>query len=131
MTVSPLGADQPARNTASCGDGTATWRAMNQGRRWFDEANGTTRAEMSMSILKIGEEPAEVAMAWAGTTGQNPRKGVAHTLRDVAGELGDVAFTALVTVASLGFGPEAVLVGVARKAVDRLGETACETAAPQ
>jgi hypothetical protein len=80
---------------------------------------------------QIGEELAGVAMAWAGTTGQNPRKGVTHTLHDVAGELGDVAFTALATVASLGFDPEAVLVGVARKAVDRLGETACETAAPQ
>jgi hypothetical protein len=59
-----------------------------------------------------------------------PRKGVTHTRQHVADELGDVAFTALVAAASLGFAPDVVLAGVALKVVDRLGAPTIETAAP-
>jgi hypothetical protein len=41
--------------------------------------------------------------------GQNPRKGVTHTREDVAAELADVAFTALVAIESLGLDARTVL----------------------
>ena len=96
------------------------WDAVAAARRWLDEQNGSDQAELTLRILKIIEEAGEAAAAWIGATGQNPRKGVTHTRSDVAAELGDVAFTALVAVSSLGFDPQTVLAGVARKVVDRL-----------
>jgi NTP pyrophosphatase (non-canonical NTP hydrolase) len=97
------------------------WPAVERARRWLDEANGTSTGELTLRILKIVEEAGRAAAAWVGATGQNPRKGVTHTLPDVAAELGDVAFTALVAAASLGFDPQVVLAGVAAKVQGRLG----------
>ena len=68
------------------------------------------------AILAIAMLPA----AWIGTIGQNPRKGTTHTRQDVADELGDVAFTALVAAASLGYDPREVLARVAAKVRSRL-----------
>jgi NTP pyrophosphatase (non-canonical NTP hydrolase) len=51
------------------------------------------------------EEAGEAAAAWIGAIGRNPRKGTTHSRRDVAEELGDVAFTALVAAASLRHDP--------------------------
>ncbi|MEV6522709.1 MazG-like family protein [Longispora sp. NPDC051575] len=76
---------------------------------WLDEHNGTDQAELTLRILKVTEEAGEAAGAWIGTIGQNPRKGVTHTRRDVADELADVAMTALVAIGSLGFDPAEVL----------------------
>ncbi|MGV9386077.1 MazG-like family protein [Nonomuraea sp. NPDC003707] len=54
-----------------------------------------------MRLMKIGEEYGEAVAAYIGVTGQNPRKGVTHTLDDLAGELCDVVITALIALASL------------------------------
>jgi len=71
--------------------------------------NGDGRAEMTAQMLKLSEEVGEVAQAWIGYIGQNPRKGVTHTLEDVMSELADVAITALVGIARLDRDPERVL----------------------
>lgn len=104
---------------AGAGD-TTIWEAIGRARRWLDDANGATDAELSMRILKIAEEYGEAAAAWVGVSGQNPRKGVTHTRQDVVDELGDVAFTALVAAASLGFDARTVLTRVADKVLGRL-----------
>lgn len=52
-------------------------------------------------IAKITEESGEVIAAFIGATGQNPRKGVTHTMDDVVEELLDVAVTALGAVEHL------------------------------
>jgi hypothetical protein len=46
--------------------------------------------------LKVQEEAGELAQAVIGVLGQNPRKGVTHTWRDVINEAIDVAMSALV-----------------------------------
>jgi NTP pyrophosphatase (non-canonical NTP hydrolase) len=79
------------------------WTAVPAACRWLDDANGTTQAELSSRILKLTEEAGEVAAAWIGVIGSNPRKGVTHTPQQVAEELADVALTALVAIQSLGF----------------------------
>jgi NTP pyrophosphatase (non-canonical NTP hydrolase) len=99
------------------------WAGVTSAKAWLDDHNGTGQLELTCRILKVTEEAGEAAQAWIGSIGQNPRKGVTHTVRDVADELGDVAFTALVAAASLGFDPQAVLAGVAAKVNSRFGAT--------
>ncbi len=91
------------------------WDTVAASRTWLDEHNGNADPELGLRILKIVEEAGEAAAAWIGTIGQNPRKGVTHSRQDVADELGDVAFTALVAAASLGYDPREVLARVAAK----------------
>lgn len=64
---------------------------------WIDSANAHRDPEAVSwgRITKIGEEFGETIGAWIGCTGQNPRKGLTHTLDDVRKELLDVALTAL------------------------------------
>ena len=88
------------------------WSAARRWREFLDEQNGTDPLELTCRIMKITEEAGEAAQAWIGVLGQNPRKGVTHTTEDVVGELADVAFTALVAIASLGADP--------REAVERV-----------
>jgi phosphoribosyl-ATP pyrophosphohydrolase len=87
---------------------------------WLDEHNGASQAEKCMRILKVVEEAGDAAAAWIGTTGQNPRKGITHTTDQVAAELADVAFTALVAIASLGHDPATVLHTCAAKVGARI-----------
>lgn len=68
---------------------------------WLDASNPRTPHEISMRLLKVMEEAGEAASAYIGITGQNPRKGVTHSVADVQKELRDVAVTALVALASL------------------------------
>ncbi|WP_431897316.1 MazG-like family protein [Nonomuraea sp. bgisy101] len=68
---------------------------------WLDTANPRTEHEISMRIMKIGEEFGEAVAAYIGMTGQNPRKGVTHTLDDLTAELCDVIVTAMVALASV------------------------------
>ncbi|RKN37843.1 MazG-like family protein [Micromonospora endolithica] len=96
------------------------WDAARAARAWLDAANGTGQAELTCRILKLTEEAGEVAGAWIGLVGQNPRKGVTHTHEDVAAELADVAFTALVAVESLGLDARTVLEACAAKVRTRL-----------
>ncbi|MGW9238156.1 MazG-like family protein [[Kitasatospora] papulosa] len=68
---------------------------------WLDQQNGRSQQEITLRLLKLSEETGEVAQAWIGTTGQNPRKGITHTREDVADELCDVIVTAAVALASI------------------------------
>lgn len=87
---------------------------------WLDEHNGAGPAELSTRVLKVAEELGEAVAAWIGATGQNPRKGRTHTTADVAGELADVAFTALVAIASIGHDPATELHTTAAAVRDRI-----------
>lgn len=71
--------------------------------------NGDGMAEMTAQMLKLSEEVGEAAAAWIGFLGQNPRKGVTHSLEDVLSELADVAITAMVGIARLDRDPERVV----------------------
>lgn len=51
--------------------------------------------------LKASEEVGELTEALLGLSGENPRKGITHTLGDVRKELLDVALAALGAVAHL------------------------------
>ncbi|WP_308167388.1 MazG-like family protein [Catellatospora tritici] len=88
--------------------------------RWLNQHHGNGPQQQTMRILKVTEEAGEAARAWIGVTGQNPRKGVTHTPREVADELADVALSALVAIESLGFDPAQVLSACAAKVLDRL-----------
>lgn len=126
-----LSPDRSDADGRTAGQDLDVWDAIAAARAWLDDRNGNSVPELSLRILKIVEEAGEAAAAWAGTLGQNPRKGITHTRQDVADELGDVAFTALVAAASLGFDPAVVLAGVARKVVDRLPVPAADTEEPR
>ena len=71
--------------------------------RWIDDANSERDPEAATwsRLAKITEEAGEVVSAYIGVTGQNPRKGVTHTLSDVEEELLDVAVTALAALEHL------------------------------
>lgn len=69
--------------------------------QWLDLHNGSSDEERGLRILKLAEEAGEVAQAWIGATGQNPRKGRTHEVEDVVVELCDVIVTAAVAIASL------------------------------
>jgi NTP pyrophosphatase (non-canonical NTP hydrolase) len=63
-------------------------------------------SELSMvltRIIKLQEECGEVAQAIIGAMGQNPRKGVTHTLNDVNKEVADVIITACVLMATINY----------------------------
>ncbi|MEU7754222.1 MazG-like family protein [Micromonospora sp. NPDC049101] len=96
------------------------WEAARASRNWLDAANGTGQTELTCRILKVTEEAGEASAAWIGVLGQNPRKGVTHTREDVAAELADVAFTALVAIESLGLDAQTVLDACAAKVRSRL-----------
>ncbi|WP_236049550.1 MazG-like family protein [Paractinoplanes ovalisporus] len=91
------------------------WPAVDAARKWLDLSNGTLPLELTCRILKVTEEAGEAAQAWIGLLGQNPRKGVTHTREEVAAELADVAFTALVAIASLDVSPHDALTACATK----------------
>lgn len=100
--------------------GDVIWATVRATRAWLDQANGADRHELTCRILKVTEEAGEAAGAWIGLTGQNPRKGVTHDLDDVAGELADVALTALVAIESLGLDAYGVLAARADRVRARL-----------
>ncbi|MPY47089.1 MazG-like family protein [Streptomyces acidicola] len=77
------------------------WSTIRNLVAWLDRENGRTQQEVTLRILKLSEEAGEVAQAWIGAVGQNPRKGVTHSPRDVADELCDVIVTAAVALASI------------------------------
>jgi len=85
--------------------------------RHDDDSDLTPMTCQSLRILKVSEEAGEVARAWIGATGQNPRKGFTHTSGDVVNELADVVLAALVAIHSLGDDPAAAV-------HDRMVETA-------
>jgi NTP pyrophosphatase (non-canonical NTP hydrolase) len=71
--------------------------------KWIDGAPANAGKSPLENLLlrttaKLSEEVGEVGAALIGMTGQNPRKGVTHTIEDVRKELLDVALTALAAV---------------------------------
>lgn len=70
---------------------------------WIDAGNAHRDPEAVTwsRLAKITEEAGEVVAAYIGATGQNPRKGVTHTMADVEDELLDVALTALAALEHL------------------------------
>ncbi|MGW5669459.1 MazG nucleotide pyrophosphohydrolase domain-containing protein [Micromonospora sp. NPDC003776] len=96
------------------------WDAARASRDWLDAANGSGDTELTCRLLKLTEEAGEAAAAWIGVLGQNPRKGVTHTREDVAAELADVVFTALVAIESLGLNARTVVSTCAEKVRSRL-----------
>lgn len=70
---------------------------------WIDAPNAhrDDEAQVWARIAKVSEEAGEVVAAYIGVIGQNPRKGVTHTLDDVTDELLDVALTALAAIEHL------------------------------
>ncbi|MEU5879242.1 NUDIX domain-containing protein [Spirillospora sp. NPDC047279] len=57
-------------------------------------------------ILKLSEEVGEVAEAYIGLTGGNPRKGVHKTEEDVLAELADVMIAAAIPMVDIAGGPD-------------------------
>lgn len=90
----------------------------------LDLANGRDASEVSLRLLKLTEEVGEVAQAWIGLLGQNPRKGVVSTWDDVADELGDVVITGLVALASIQTDFADIVAVAAHKARTRLDDHA-------
>jgi NTP pyrophosphatase (non-canonical NTP hydrolase) len=74
------------------------WPVIDRLVDWLDQNNGRSHNEITLRLLKISEEAGEVAQAWIGYTGQNPRKGTTHSAADVADELCDVIVTAMVAL---------------------------------
>ncbi|WP_420117921.1 MazG-like family protein [Micromonospora sp.] len=96
------------------------WNAARAARAWLDATNGTDQTELTCRILKLSEEAGEAAGAWIGVLGQNPRKGVTHTRAEVAAELADVVFTALVAIESLGLDARSLVTACAAKVESRI-----------
>lgn len=69
--------------------------------RWLDRANGRPQDEITLRVLKVGEEFGEAAQARIGMLAQNPRKGASHTAQEVAAELCDTVLAAFVALESL------------------------------
>ncbi|MGH3648785.1 MAG: MazG-like family protein [Micromonosporaceae bacterium] len=104
-------------------DGELLGDAVRAAASWLDEHNGASREDLGLRVLKVVEESGEAAAAWIGVTGQNPRKGYTHSYADVAAELADVAFAALVAIESLNGDAAEELHAVADKVLSRTAET--------
>ncbi|MGH9380820.1 MAG: MazG-like family protein [Thermoanaerobaculia bacterium] len=94
--------------------------AIRAAANWLDEHNGASREELGLRVMKVAEEAGEAIQAWIGVTGQNPRKGFTHSHADVAAELADVAFAALVAIESLNGDAVEELYGVAGRLLCRM-----------
>lgn len=77
---------------------------------------------MDIGMLKLTEEAGEVAKAWIGVTGTNPRKGKYGTVDDVIKELSDVIVTAMVAQRRLGADPMAELTAKLAFVINRIAE---------
>ncbi|MYW46374.1 hypothetical protein GT346_24405 [Streptomyces sp. SID161] len=97
------------------------WATIHRLVSWLDQQNGRSQEEIGLRILKLAEEQGEVAQAWIGYTGQNPRKGTTHTLDQVAGELVDVIVTAAVALTSISDKPDTFLDAKLKKIAERVG----------
>ncbi|QCX81196.1 hypothetical protein C9F11_38065 [Streptomyces sp. YIM 121038] len=97
------------------------WSTIKRLVDWLDSTNGRSREEIGLRILKLTEEVGEAGQAWIGVQGQNPRKGVTHTIADVQDELCDVIVTAAVALASISGEPEDVLAEKLAKIAARSG----------
>lgn len=88
---------------------TDQWATIRGLVKWLDSKNGRSDHELAMRTLKVTEEAGEVAAAYLGVHGQNPRKGHSHGWADVMDELVDVIVTASVALATITDRPQEVL----------------------
>lgn len=95
----------------------------------LNAANGSGEHERAMRLLKVSEEAGEMAAAYIGMTGQNPRKGTTHTPADVADELCDVIIAAAVALHAFTTSPPAVLEAKLHAAARRLNADVPDRAA--
>lgn len=83
---------------------------------------GPSMDRVNDGLLLVFMAAGQVASAWVGATGQNPRKGYTHILSDVAAALQVVVIHALGTIELLGRrDPHEVLDQCAAKVLDRIG----------
>ncbi|MFE7174245.1 MazG-like family protein [Streptomyces sp. NPDC057616] len=106
----------------------ALWPIATRIAAALNTANGTGEHETAMRLIKVVEEAGEASAAYIGTTGQNPRKGITHTLADVADELCDVIIAAAVALHSFTTHPPAVLDAKVHAAARRLNAHTTEDA---
>jgi NTP pyrophosphatase (non-canonical NTP hydrolase) len=97
-----------------------TWDTIAELVAWLDRSNGRDEHELTLRIMKIGEEFGEVVQARIGMTGQNPRKGSTHTRDDVADELCDVIVTAMVALGSVVDDPQQTFEAKLKRIRDRV-----------
>jgi NTP pyrophosphatase (non-canonical NTP hydrolase) len=76
------------------------WDETGRLAEWLGEA------PLESQLLKLSEEVGEVAEAYLGMTGLNPRKGFSHTRDDLAGEVADVIISAAVALVRVTGGPQ-------------------------
>jgi NTP pyrophosphatase (non-canonical NTP hydrolase) len=95
-------------------------RAVRAAVAWLDAHQGIGPEQQTIRMLKLVEEAGEAARAWIGVIGQNPRRGVTHTVDDVAAELADTALTALVAIESLGLDSGQAMADCVAKVLARL-----------
>ncbi|MBT2675011.1 MazG-like family protein [Streptomyces sp. ISL-14] len=94
--------DQAAPSDAFAETTADLWASVDDLWTWLETNRSVDGKEgMLLRMLKLAEEVGEVAEAVIGATGQNPRKGVTHSWKDVQGELCDVVITALVALRTL------------------------------
>lgn len=71
------------------------WDEATQLTEWLGEV------PVEAQLLKLTEEVGEVAEAYLGLTGLNPRKGVTHTRDELVNEVADVIISAAVAIVRL------------------------------
>ncbi|GII65614.1 hypothetical protein Skr01_56990 [Sphaerisporangium krabiense] len=99
---------------------TDQWQTLASLVDWLNRSNGTSDHETAIRVMKVGEEFGEAVAAYVGMTGQNPRKGITHSAEDVAGELVDVAVTALVALHSFTRDPRGTFEAKLARIADRV-----------
>ena len=76
------------------------WQAVRDIDEWLDRGAGPEYQTQPLAqdwarLSKVIEELGEAIQAFIGYTGQNPRKGVTHTLSEVEDEVADVIITGI------------------------------------
>lgn len=78
------------------------WDTVDRLVDWLNQASTLPPdTQRLLRVMKLSEEVGETTQALFGVLGQNPRKGVTHTWRDVEAELCDVILTGMVALATL------------------------------
>lgn len=96
------------------------WTDIERLARFFLDIN--QKNSRVAQILKLVEEIGEVAEAYIGANGLNPRKKGTYTDQDIAEEIADVAGTALIALFFFCDNPADVMNGAIDKFVRRLDE---------
>jgi NTP pyrophosphatase (non-canonical NTP hydrolase) len=85
---------------------------------FIDEGNNN----LATQVIKVFEEAGEIAKAFIGHIGANPRKGLYANRHDIADELADVAISAFVGMLLCGEDPNLTMARQARKTIGRIEE---------